>query len=163
LTIQPKVRTEDYAAGVCVMVFANEKFWLMRSRRMISSKKVWQAPAGFIETGENALEAAARELHEEMGVEVPTGQIIELGSFWPDAGIIDAKVDLFLAIAHEIDTAYYSGEYGTGMISGLTPEELEKFIFYSSNAGGATLVCATRALRYVRKMIEGKMPAVIIA
>jgi len=51
------------------------------------------------------LHAAARELEEEMGVEVPLDQIIELGSFWPDAGIIDGKVDLFLALPKEIDSA----------------------------------------------------------
>jgi len=150
LTIQPRVRTDTCVAGICILVFASGKFWLMRSRRVFSSHDIWQAPAGFIESGETSLKAALRELEEEMGLKVQMHEIIELGSFWPDAGILDCKVDLFLVIAHKINPEFYSGEYGTGLISGLTPEELEEFILYSSDVGGATLVCSTRALYYIR-------------
>jgi len=31
LTIQPKIRTERSAAGICISDFSNHKFWLMRS------------------------------------------------------------------------------------------------------------------------------------
>ena len=58
---------------------------------------IWQAPAGFVEFGESPAESAARELYEETGFMASPSSLTSLGSFLPDAGLIDGRVALFLS------------------------------------------------------------------
>ncbi|CAN5437546.1 NUDIX domain-containing protein [soil metagenome] len=50
-------------------------FWARKDER------AWSIPKGAIESGEDELAAARREFHEEIGVPVPTGELVELGAF----------------------------------------------------------------------------------
>lgn len=52
-------------------------------------------PAGYIEKGENPIEAAKRELYEETGYEA--GEMIALGGFYQDMGVSAAYNRIFLA------------------------------------------------------------------
>ena len=53
-------------------------------------------PAGYIEDGEEGIDAAKRELEEETGY--TTNHIIQLDSYYPSLGIAGERIDLFLAL-----------------------------------------------------------------
>ena len=58
-----------------------------------------EIPAGYIEKGENSIDAAKRELLEETGY--TTDNIIMVDSYYPSFGISGERIDLFLAIGCE--------------------------------------------------------------
>ncbi|WP_128544765.1 NUDIX hydrolase [Larkinella soli] len=58
-----------------------EKFVLMvRQRRVSDGSETYEHPAGMIDEGETPIEVAARELKEETGLDVSTGELVELSS-----------------------------------------------------------------------------------
>lgn len=68
---------------------------------------IWELPAGLVEPGEQSLEGvrrgAARELHEELGFDVPPDRLVELGpSAFPAPGFI-AERHFFFSV--EVDPA----------------------------------------------------------
>jgi ADP-ribose pyrophosphatase YjhB (NUDIX family) len=39
-------------------------------------KDYWEVPGGYVETGESPLQAAVREVHEELGITSPIGRLL---------------------------------------------------------------------------------------
>jgi 8-oxo-dGTP pyrophosphatase MutT (NUDIX family) len=61
-----------------VLVVCDEEVLLVQG--WLSTKK-WSLPGGGAGTGEKTVSAAARELHEETGIQVPESNLTKLGSF----------------------------------------------------------------------------------
>ena len=80
---------------------------LVRQFRLPANKYLWELSAGKIDEGENAFEAAQRELSEETGLSAKTWK--ELVSFYPSPGFMAEKMTIFLATdltqgeAHNMD------------------------------------------------------------
>lgn len=68
---------------------------LIRQYRDAIRKEILEIPAGILNTGESPLEAARRELQEEIGYDA--GILEEWGSFFTSPGFSDEKVTLFFA------------------------------------------------------------------
>jgi ADP-ribose pyrophosphatase len=68
---------------------------LIRQYRDAIRKEILEIPAGILNTGESPLEAARRELQEEIGYDA--GTLEEWGSFFTSPGFSDEKVTLFFA------------------------------------------------------------------
>ena len=99
LIIKPKKQLgKEKVVGICVMPMIDEKFALMEGWRHQFDKYIWQAPAGFVEENEEPYETAMRELEEETGLICNKSNLISLGKFIPDAGLVEGKVALYLAI-----------------------------------------------------------------
>ena len=63
-------QTSDEKPGISAAIIIQEGRVLMVRRRVGEGELLWQFPAGGIEAGETAEEAAAREAHEETGLKV---------------------------------------------------------------------------------------------
>ncbi|MFD7705641.1 NUDIX hydrolase [Streptomyces sp. NPDC059786] len=63
-------QTSDEKPGISAAIITQDDRVLMVRRRIGEGELLWQFPAGGIEAGETAEEAAARETHEETGLKV---------------------------------------------------------------------------------------------
>ena len=97
LIVKPKIRSKNNIIGICVLPMIDGNFYLMRGWRHQFKELIYQAPAGFIEKGESPFQSALRELQEETSLICKPENLISLGSFIPDAGLIEGNVSLFLA------------------------------------------------------------------
>lgn len=84
-------------AGSAVMMPVDEKsrILLVRQFRLPARSYLWELPAGRIDEGETALQAAKRELIEETGYRAR--KWTKLVSYWPSPGFLGEKMTLFLA------------------------------------------------------------------
>lgn len=64
-----------WIGGVRVIILDNKNRMLM-VRQHHEDKDIWMVPGGAIEENENSVEAAAREVMEETGLEVEVGKLI---------------------------------------------------------------------------------------
>jgi len=99
-------------AAATVMLDAEERVLLLRRHRFITDTWGWEVPAGGIDDGETAAEAAIREAVEESGWR--PGPLRELGRYFPSNGLCDQAFHVFLA-----EGAEHVGEP-------TTPDEVER-------------------------------------
>ena len=66
---------------------------LVLQYRYVIDQWIWELPAGSVDPGETAEQAAVRECHEEIG-QVPT-QVEPLGAFYPTPGYCDELMTFF--------------------------------------------------------------------
>jgi 8-oxo-dGTP diphosphatase len=66
----------DPRPGIAAAVIVRDSAVLMVRRRVTEGELMWQFPAGQIELGETAPEAAVRETGEETGLKVVAGRVL---------------------------------------------------------------------------------------
>jgi ADP-ribose pyrophosphatase len=82
-------------SAVMMPVDAKNRVMLVRQYRLPANQALWELPAGKMDEGENALQAAKRELIEETGLRAKTWK--KLVSFFPSPGYVEEKMTIFLA------------------------------------------------------------------
>ena len=82
-------------SAVMMAVDEQERVLLVKQFRLPAEAELWELPAGRIDPGESALEAAKRELREETGYQAK--KWTELASFWASPGYVQEKMNVFLA------------------------------------------------------------------
>ena len=149
LIVKPKVSIgAENIVGICVLPEVDFSFGLMSGWRHQFGTEIWQAPTGFVELGEDPAKTALRELREETSLVCEPKNMISLGSFLPDAGLIEGKVALFLAKECKLISQIKSNEFGTGDLHFFNTNQLMNLICNKSNIGGSTIAASFRALRY---------------
>jgi ADP-ribose pyrophosphatase len=94
-------------SAVVMPVDDQHRVLLVRQFRLPPDRYMWEIPAGKIDDGEDAFQAAQRELGEETGLSARSWK--ELVSFYPSPGYVEEKMTLFLATdltqgqAHNMD------------------------------------------------------------
>ncbi len=68
---------------------------LVRQYRHPIGRWAWELPAGSLKPGEDPLEAARRECHEE--IELVPDRLEKLGAFFPTPGYCDEEMHVYLA------------------------------------------------------------------
>ncbi|MFL6417100.1 MAG: NUDIX hydrolase [Bryobacteraceae bacterium] len=82
-------------SAVVLIVDEKERILLVKQYRLPAQKHLWELPAGRLDPGENALQAAKRELREETGFRAK--KWTRLTSFWASPGYVEEKMSIFLA------------------------------------------------------------------
>jgi ADP-ribose pyrophosphatase len=84
-------------AGSAVMMAVDDKkrILLVRQYRLPAAQYMWELPAGKVDEGENAAQAAKRELIEETGLRAKKWK--KLTTFYPSPGFVEEKMTIFLA------------------------------------------------------------------
>lgn len=83
--------------GSAVMMAVDEKdrILLVKQFRLPAEQYLWELPAGRLDPGEAALEAAKRELREETGYKAQNWAT--LAEFWASPGYVAERMHIFLA------------------------------------------------------------------
>lgn len=82
-------------SAVMMGVDESDRVLLVKQFRLPAEQELWELPAGRLDPGESALEAAKRELREETGYGAK--KWTELASFWASPGYVQEKMTIFLA------------------------------------------------------------------
>jgi ADP-ribose pyrophosphatase len=84
-------------AGSAVMMAVDDKdrILLVRQYRLPAAQYMWELPAGKVDEGETAAQAAKRELIEETGLRAKKWK--KLTTFYPSPGFVEEKMTIFLA------------------------------------------------------------------
>ena len=98
----------EHADSVAVLVTRGRQVLGVRQQRVAVGEATWEIPAGLVEPGESPIEAAARELAEEVQL---GGTLLPVVSFYSSPGFTDERVYLFtLQDAHEARGQQDDGE-----------------------------------------------------
>ena len=154
LIIKPKISHENSIVGVCILPCIDNQFVLMKGWRHQLNVDVWQAPAGFVEAAETPLKCAQRELYEETGLYCSESDIVSLGSYLPDAGLIEGRVALYLATRCVAHQPSFPNEVGTGSLHYFSSTSLFNLLVSSSDIGGSTLQVSLRSLNCLKQLSQ---------
>lgn len=88
---------KNLKGGAVILPVTKEKqVILMKIFRKPINTYSLEAPRGFKEVDEDSIETAKREMNEE--ISCVSNKIIFLGSMYPDSGLMDSKVDIYLGV-----------------------------------------------------------------
>ncbi len=82
-------------SAVMMPVDAKNRVLLVRQYRLPADQYLWELPAGKIDEGETALQAAKRELVEETGLRAKKWK--KLALFYPSPGYVEETMTIYLA------------------------------------------------------------------
>lgn len=95
LSVVPHTLTADRLGGVAVLPIAQGRVGLLKVWRHPLQCYSWEIPRGFIDANETAEVAALRELLEETGIQSEADKLQPLGTFAPEAALLQARLALF--------------------------------------------------------------------
>jgi ADP-ribose pyrophosphatase len=157
LVVRTKITAPGNIAGICVLPELEGRVGLMRGYRHQLDDYVWQAPAGFIDAGETAEQAAFRELTEETELRCERNNLTLLGVHYPDAGLIEGRVAIFVAKNCFVATepTKIQPEIGVAELHFFDRRSLEQLLTTTSSIGASTLIACLRYLYSVDKEHDG--------
>lgn len=122
LIVSPLTKGKKNLSGVGIAPIFNGKIGLIETYRAPIRRKTWELPRGFIDfPEENPKKAAQRELLEETGIRVPLNKIEQVASFYPEAGILASKINVYVASLKNAPTKW----------SGANEDGHHQFTFFS--------------------------------
>lgn len=126
-------------AGSAVVLVVDEKkrVLLVQQYRLPAGKKLWELPAGKIDEGENALQAAKRELSEETGYKAKTWK--KLAAYWASPGFLAEKMNIYLATDLQAGVATPMGDERIE-VRWFSSRELDALIREGKMDDGKTLI-----------------------
>ena len=139
------VRMPHFAAGT-VVHDATRGLLLIHRHRFITDTWGWEVPAGRIDPGETAAEAAARETLEETGWR--PGPLTQLFAYQPQNGVSDQRFNIFLADgATHVGPPSDPGE--SDRIEWIGLDDVRDLVQHGEMSDGLSLTAVLYALQFV--------------
>lgn len=82
--------------GVAVLPISDDRIGMVRLYRPPISREIVEIPRGMSDSGNLRVEAA-RELLEETGLKVDPAHLVDLGSVFPNGGLLETQLRVFAA------------------------------------------------------------------
>lgn len=152
LSVVPKCLLADSIAGVAVLPVRDGRVGLIRVFRHPLGKWSWEAIKGHAEPGEDARDAAARELLEESGFSVAADKFIDLGAIAPEGAVIEGRSRLFVGVLTEQAKKDVTPELGHGELVFYSRDEIDDLIERGEIEDASTVVLLLKHAR----MLESK-------
>lgn len=135
--------------AVCIIpITYNGEVVLERQYRYAVGKVMTEIPAGKLETNEDRLEAAKRELEEETGYKA--GRIVDLGDFYGSPAILDERVTMYLATDLTKGETNYDADEFMEVFTMPLKEAVEKALNNEFD-DGKTQLCILKAWMYLNR------------
>ena len=128
LIIEGQRESADRITGIAVLAENDGRFVLVRSYRHALGSTIWDLPRGFIDPGENAADAALRELTEETGLRCASANLIPLGVYAPEPGTMAVRAALFAAVDCEGTALQARDELGLESIHLIERAEMAELV-----------------------------------
>lgn len=151
LSVVPKCLLADSIAGVAVLPVRDGRAGLIRVFRHPLGKWSWEAIKGHAEPGEDARDAAARELLEESGYSVAADKFIDLGAIAPEGGVIEGRSRLFVGVLTEKAEETVTPELGHGELVFYSRDQVDDLIERGEIEDASTVVLLLRHARMLEK------------
>ena len=148
LMIRPIVKKKDKIVGICIVPEFKKKFGLMKVWRHQFNESLWQVPAGFVEKNETVEFTAIKELQEEAGLNCEKKNLKFLGKMVPDAGLLEGKVALFLAIDCKKTSDKISPEIGVNKMHFFNKKVVKEMLIKNKVINGSSYVALSKALNF---------------
>jgi ADP-ribose pyrophosphatase len=145
LVVAPTQVSGDLVSGVSVMPVLDGQIGLLRVYRHAVARSVWEVPRGFLDANETAEQAAERELDEETGLGVHPGAMRGAGFIAPEAGLLTARVQIFIAERCFRRRTYSPAESGHEALEWFTPARFLSLVEQSEIEDPSTLVAFFRS------------------
>ena len=87
--------------GSAVLIVRDGHILMVKQPRYAVGTSMWEIPRGSAEKMEDLATAALREMQEETGLEAQYADLHSLGNIFPDTGILNTEVGLFVAVLPE--------------------------------------------------------------
>jgi ADP-ribose pyrophosphatase len=126
LVVSPKRKHRNLVTGVAILPIVESHIALLRIFRHPVQEHTWEVPRGFVENGEGNVASIARELEEETGLVCKRKNIHSLGYILPEAGILAARIQLFVATSCESENAFSARETGHRELKLFKSSEIKK-------------------------------------
>ena len=144
LVVAPRVHTEALITGVTVLPVYEDRIVLIKTFRHAVRSVVLETARGFVDPKETPAEAALRELTEETGLICSPERLIPMGSSFPEASTLQARVALFVALDCKLGPRTDQSEIGLGQCVSFSMEEAEGLLKNMSLEDVTTALCLHR-------------------
>lgn len=157
LVVNPKNFTHSRVSGVGILPVAIEntvekKLGLIRIYRHPVSKFLWEIPRGFVDSETDSRLSAVRELEEETGIQISEDKVTALGEFYPEPGIINAKVAMYFVEFPftKFSQGFESDEFGHEKTKFFKLDEVRKLIDSGDIADPCSLLAIERFMTFYK-------------
>ena len=140
ITVAPKQVVGNLLTGVSVLPVVDGKVGLLHVYRHPIAAESWEVPRGFLDAEEAGVASAIRELEEETGLTCAPENMRSLGYVTPDAGVLAARMHIFLASPCVRVRAYAPNELGHRAFRLFSEHELDDMLRRSEIQDPSTVI-----------------------